>query len=338
MTLRDALETLGIDRSADFKTARRAYLRGIKKHKPEQDPEGFQRMREAWEVVQRFTPKDAPPREVLGFHGSSVIRLSTGSLAKPQDPAPSAPETGMVEVPDLEDSGPDASEPDPAPSPEPSPPPEAGMVEVPDPDEDPWELHDRLHDAIEDGDGDQALVLARTLLRDHPHDVHTGSLVSATLHLYGAGQRDAANSLVTDFAAWLDDHGGEIKGLPVNSRLDWVLTRELHAVAGVVTPEFAAQLAQAIRSGEPGSRELMVAARAFAAADRVRAGVVLTRLRAHAPSLLELVGPAFEFVARGATAALPDSPDRSSSFKMGCGTWVLVYVVVRALVELAKNL
>lgn len=51
MTWAEALRVLGITPEVGFKDARRAYLQLIKVHKPEQDPEGFQRVREAFELV-----------------------------------------------------------------------------------------------------------------------------------------------------------------------------------------------------------------------------------------------------------------------------------------------
>src|SRR5215468_3399469 len=51
MTLEEAFRELGIDASTPPEEARRAYLRGIKTRKPETDPEGFRRLREAYEVV-----------------------------------------------------------------------------------------------------------------------------------------------------------------------------------------------------------------------------------------------------------------------------------------------
>jgi hypothetical protein len=51
VTLDEARAELGIDAAATPEEARRAYLRGIKVRKPETDPEGFRRMREAYEMV-----------------------------------------------------------------------------------------------------------------------------------------------------------------------------------------------------------------------------------------------------------------------------------------------
>jgi len=67
MTLDEALQELGIERSASPEEARRAYLRGVKTRKPESDPEGFRRLREAYELVSgalRSPASDAAPAEV----------------------------------------------------------------------------------------------------------------------------------------------------------------------------------------------------------------------------------------------------------------------------------
>jgi hypothetical protein len=52
----DALQVLGIDAQTDRKSARRVYLRLVRVHRPEQDPEGFQRIRTAWETVEPLLP------------------------------------------------------------------------------------------------------------------------------------------------------------------------------------------------------------------------------------------------------------------------------------------
>jgi hypothetical protein len=51
LTLADALRVLGLEPGADPETVRRAYLKLIKQHKPEQDPAGFQRLRDAYEIA-----------------------------------------------------------------------------------------------------------------------------------------------------------------------------------------------------------------------------------------------------------------------------------------------
>jgi hypothetical protein len=54
MTLEEALTELGVDAAMSAEEVRRAYLRLVKTRKPETDPEGFLRLREAYELISRF--------------------------------------------------------------------------------------------------------------------------------------------------------------------------------------------------------------------------------------------------------------------------------------------
>jgi curved DNA-binding protein CbpA len=47
----DPFTILGVDRQADDAAVKRAYLEAVKAHSPEQDPEGFQRCRAAYEKI-----------------------------------------------------------------------------------------------------------------------------------------------------------------------------------------------------------------------------------------------------------------------------------------------
>jgi hypothetical protein len=51
VTLTEAWRELGVEPGADAETVRRAYLRLIKTRKPEADPDGFQRARQAYEIA-----------------------------------------------------------------------------------------------------------------------------------------------------------------------------------------------------------------------------------------------------------------------------------------------
>lgn len=53
MTFAEARRELGIEDGATPDMIRRAYLRGVKTRKPETDPEGFRRLREAYELLTR---------------------------------------------------------------------------------------------------------------------------------------------------------------------------------------------------------------------------------------------------------------------------------------------
>ena len=61
MDLREARELLGVTPADDEKKVRRKYLRAVKKHKPERDPEGFQRVREAFEIARVNARIEEPP-------------------------------------------------------------------------------------------------------------------------------------------------------------------------------------------------------------------------------------------------------------------------------------
>jgi hypothetical protein len=52
----EALEVLGVEAGADGVAVRRAYLRLVKKHNPERDPDGFRRVREAYEIARAGRP------------------------------------------------------------------------------------------------------------------------------------------------------------------------------------------------------------------------------------------------------------------------------------------
>jgi hypothetical protein len=64
VTLDEARAELGLDAAATPDESRRAYLRGIKTRRPETDPEGFRRLREAFErVLTVSAAPEAPPGE-----------------------------------------------------------------------------------------------------------------------------------------------------------------------------------------------------------------------------------------------------------------------------------
>jgi hypothetical protein len=61
VTLDEALAELGVDRGATPEEARRAYLRLLKTRKPETDPAGFRRAREAYEMSKEALEARPPP-------------------------------------------------------------------------------------------------------------------------------------------------------------------------------------------------------------------------------------------------------------------------------------
>lgn len=61
VTREEAREILGLASDATDEEARRAYTRLVKQHKPDRDPEGFRRVREAYECLRRVEPTSAAP-------------------------------------------------------------------------------------------------------------------------------------------------------------------------------------------------------------------------------------------------------------------------------------
>ncbi len=101
MDLREARELLQVDEAIDARGLERAYLRAVKRHKPERDPEGFQRVRDAYERLRAW----APPLEPIERLGPLLARgqspasrfepASVEALAAPVT-KPTAPPEGLA--------------------------------------------------------------------------------------------------------------------------------------------------------------------------------------------------------------------------------------------------
>ncbi len=77
MGFEEAVELLGLDPACDPKQVRRAYLRQVKLHKPEQDPEGFRRVRDAYDLILR----ELPFRSVLLGASDESDEANAGTLS-----------------------------------------------------------------------------------------------------------------------------------------------------------------------------------------------------------------------------------------------------------------
>ena len=87
MTLDDAWRELGLEPGADAETVRRAYLRLIKTRKPEQDPAGFQRAREAYEIARAGGEFQVLEAQSVRRHAAPV-RPPTAGAATADGPEP----------------------------------------------------------------------------------------------------------------------------------------------------------------------------------------------------------------------------------------------------------
>ena len=89
VTLEEALAELGLEAGANPEAVRRAYLRLIKIRKPESDPQGFKRAREAYEIAR-------PDSELQAF--ALKVEQRHEPPAPPTAPPPPVNEEGAPEV------------------------------------------------------------------------------------------------------------------------------------------------------------------------------------------------------------------------------------------------
>jgi curved DNA-binding protein CbpA len=83
MTVDEALREIGVAPGSNQEEIRRAYLRLVKVRKPETDPEGFRRLREAFELL-RDLP-EAPPE--IRFHPQPAEKRPVRQQAEPEEVA-----------------------------------------------------------------------------------------------------------------------------------------------------------------------------------------------------------------------------------------------------------
>ncbi len=99
MTLEQALEVLGLDASATAEERKRAYLRLVKKHKPDADPAGFQRIREAYECATAWVAPSAESAFADDGAGSGDAPAEAEAGSAPAAPAtserPTAPDPSL---------------------------------------------------------------------------------------------------------------------------------------------------------------------------------------------------------------------------------------------------
>ena len=82
MNLKAAYELLGLAPGCDQRQARRAYLRLLRTHKPERDPEGFMRLRQAYEQVKAAA--EIGPFRIVDQDGNSVTVLLAREESEPK--------------------------------------------------------------------------------------------------------------------------------------------------------------------------------------------------------------------------------------------------------------
>jgi hypothetical protein len=228
VTLDEAIAELRIDRNTSPDEARRAYLRLLKQRKPEVDPEGFQRLREAYELL----------RNSLAWRHATAGRAPESGPPSPVANAP-VPARSPTLPPEGEVTAGEA------------PAGETTDGPAPDPDLERLDEIGRLMRAKE-------TQAAANLLAEHYEfaAARPGIAVPpppATLDLllraHEQGWLPVAARLERAFALWLEAVGAEVRVLG-GAAPQWAIARELGGLPRALSPEVRTTLARAARTGE----------------------------------------------------------------------------------------
>jgi hypothetical protein len=218
MEFAEALLALGVGGASEWKTLsaealKRIYLQKVRAHPPERDPHGFQRVREAYELLRALEPARA------AFRASTPLFPSTDTSGESVTPTPEreADETERVVK---------AQEPEPGSS-----------------------AFDRFQQAFSAQQYDTAadamleLYAGRTLASPQPAPHLALSVISKQFML---GAQDRGRRL---FLAFEQDMA--LMNAPLSAQLaaSWKLLAELVALSGEMPPAVIGALADAIESG-----------------------------------------------------------------------------------------
>ncbi len=229
MDASEALNELGLSTPASAEAIRRAYLRAVRVHPPERDPDGFRRIREAYELL-----KDSP----WLWHAERPARVASDSA--PGDGVtsnlrviPSAEEEGVLPPPDEDDVAPASDE--------------SGDIYFGPPG-----ASEELSAAIERGDFEGAanLLLESMTAKEGELAISHWQVLHCVLGLFEAGNGGRARELLAGLDAWTERQGlhpGQI-GAAASAR--WKLAKELAALHGGVDDEVVQRLAKAVESGQ----------------------------------------------------------------------------------------
>lgn len=327
MDLHDALAELGVARGASQDEIRKAYLRLLKTRKPEIDPEGFMRLREAYDLAKRlgslsFVEFDDAHADALSDDAPPNFESAPGA-----PPEPSAPRELHV----ARRGAPKAARERKAPAdgesdvrlPAPRIQHVRAQIFAPQVFRDDWPLPGAPLDAwiARIGAAEAADRLTTAL------DGATTSAVSlpfaptlpidAALAFFVEQQKPLATRVVDQFGTWLKTTGGELRIARGPSGVIWNVARELDAIAPEVSSGVLAALARAARIGAPGSA--LEPLRQCVADDRHAIDTAAAVISRSAPTLQSLFGTLFDSV-RGVRASA--SPQRGSSKNGWWGAWL----------------
>jgi len=270
---------------------RRAYLRQVRAHPPERDPEGFRRVREAYELAQRVGA-------ISNWHGARVppntgaaSASSTEHSAHVEQAMPLEPAREPGEV--AEDHGPKPDADPPAEEDESELPPAIAANVAAELSE--RSLRARLHAALNAEDPPSAALI---LCKLYAQATFSSELpppqlaFGVALELFARNRPKRARRLCSAYAGYFARIGPP--PLRVEAAAQWKLLTELSALSTQVHPSVTTALASGLRAGElqravPELRDEI----AMQGEDEVA-----RLMRRHAPSLFSALWPAARPVAR----------------------------------------
>ncbi len=266
MTDEDPFEILGIPQDATPEQVRRAYLRRLPKHKPERDPQGFQRLRSAYELAVALTSEPWWAPSTLTEHLGSDAK-STGPAAPPAPDQATNASTAPAGQLDVADTAPELATESAARL--------AALAEV----------------AAADGDAEVAVAHglgALDLNRRSGGREGLDALIRTALLLQACGAWEGSRSLLGGLWAFFHQSAAYDAFDDPSVIVSWAAARELNDLPADFPPAVTSAIAEAARAGEPSQATDGI--HAFVVGDRLQAARAAGHLKRHAPMLWSFYG------------------------------------------------
>lgn len=325
MTLDEALNELGLEGEANADAARRAYLRLLKKRKPEVDPEGFMRLRAAYERAKahferlemfRAIEEAATAGPSSADDASGAIRLETpagvvwvhrsrsegtapATYIDPEKPSASNEKSSVEQAPGRVETSDGEVAIDAAPSNADvaltANPPEETTVLPTEPPKRPLE-EPSIEALIEQGKFIKAArrmgiayraAIGRTTMIGHSVPSPYDAM-HILLRLHEKNRVDEARALEKDFADWLESTGESVRVMAGTTGAMWLITRELSAVSKNFPAAVRTGIAKAVMAGDLEDLRRRLSWYQLSNPDKARDAAL--DLHAHAPTLAGMFG------------------------------------------------
>lgn len=328
MTFDEALAELGIAADAGPDHARRAYLRLLKTRKPEVDPQGFMRLREAYDLVKG----ELAMREVF-LRIFTEARPLEVDASEPGGGEPDPPPPPAEPAEEDHDAGGGELEPPPPTPAEPAVDDVAGDRGAPAEEPPSVEAVQALLDAElyvpaahELG---RRLDAAALDARVGAPSIHITLRILLALH--AEGELEAARALHSRVRSWLHRSGQEARVIRGEAAAVWAVACELDTLPADLPKEMREIMARAASDGELGQAVVPLA---FMQMERpTQAREVARALRTHAPVLAGAFAGALEGGLKPASEPAPQRTSRWSGWVIA----VIIMAVLRLVMVVGKS-